>query len=83
MDKVMMQVDQHKVLQISQDLTTFESLTFASSFMEKFGLLMFLSIVGFGKWAKALEMCFYRIINHMEIILRSRNHVYIEIGEGG
>ncbi len=52
----MMQVDQHKVLQISQDLTTFASLTFASSFMENFGLLMFLSIVGFGKWAKALEM---------------------------
>jgi hypothetical protein len=77
MDKVMMQVDQHKVLQISQDLT------FASSFMENFGLLMFLSIVGFGKWAKALEMCFYRIINHMEIIFKSRNHVYIEIGEGG
>jgi hypothetical protein len=68
MDKVMMQVDQHKVLQISQDLTTFVSLTFASSFMENFGLLMFLTIVGFGKWAKALGMCFYRIINHMEII---------------
>jgi hypothetical protein len=28
-------------------------------------------------------MCFYRIINHMEIIFKSRNHVYIEIGEGG
>jgi hypothetical protein len=74
----MMQVDQYEVLQIPQDLTTF-----ASSFMEKFGLLMFLSIVGFGKWAKALEMCFYRIINHIEIILKSRNHVYFEIGEGG
>ncbi len=65
MDKVMMQVDLHKVLQISQDLTTFVGLTFASSFMDNFGLLMFLSIVGFGKWAKALEMCVYRIINHI------------------